>query len=93
MNINLQEDIRPISYIKTNAAEMMEYINTHKNPIIVTQHGEARGVLLDVESYQKMINAMSLMSLLQVSETAITEGKIRNHDDVFAELGQRIERV
>jgi hypothetical protein len=59
----------------------------------VTQHGEVRGVLLDVVSYQKMRNAMSLMRLLQVSETTITEGKIRNHDDVFVELGQCIERA
>jgi len=61
MNINLKEDVKPISYIKTNAAEMIDYINDHKNPIIVTQHGEAKGVLLDVESYQDMVSALSLM--------------------------------
>jgi hypothetical protein len=38
-------------------------------------------------------NVMSLMRRLKVSEVAITEGKIRNHDDVFTELGQRIKRV
>ncbi|WP_207725500.1 type II toxin-antitoxin system Phd/YefM family antitoxin [Acetobacterium malicum] len=64
MNINLKEDIRPISYIKTHAADMLKYINDNKNPIIVTQNGEARGVLLDVESYQNMINALSLMKLI-----------------------------
>ena len=76
MNINLKEDIKPISYIKTNAADMMDYINDHKNPIIVTQHGEARGVLLDVESYQSMVNALSIMKLLQVSEKAIQDGRV-----------------
>jgi hypothetical protein len=43
MNINLKEDIKPISYIKTNAVYMINYINDNKNPIIVTQHGEAGG--------------------------------------------------
>ncbi|MBC3901206.1 type II toxin-antitoxin system prevent-host-death family antitoxin [Acetobacterium malicum] len=62
--MNLKEDIRPISYIKTHAADMLKYINDNKNPIIVTQNGEARGVLLDVESYQNMINALSLMKLI-----------------------------
>jgi hypothetical protein len=38
-------------------------------------------------------NVMSFMRRLKVSEAAITEGKIRNHDDVFTELGQRIKRV
>jgi prevent-host-death family protein len=90
MNINLKEDIKPISYIKTNAADMLDYINEHRNPIIVTQHGEARGVLLDVESYQNMVNALSIMKLLQVSEKAIRDGKVYDNKEVFASLRARI---
>jgi PHD/YefM family antitoxin component YafN of YafNO toxin-antitoxin module len=90
MNVNLKEDIKPISYIKTNAAEMMDYINDHKNPIIITQHGEARGVFLDVESYQDMINALSLMKLLQFSEKSIREGEVYDNDQVFSELRKKV---
>jgi PHD/YefM family antitoxin component YafN of YafNO toxin-antitoxin module len=90
MNINLKQDVKPISYIKTNAAEMMDYINDHKNPIIITQHGEARGVFLDIESYQDMINALSLMKLLQFSEKAISEGKVYSNEEVFSELRKKI---
>jgi PHD/YefM family antitoxin component YafN of YafNO toxin-antitoxin module len=89
MNVNLKEDVKPISYIKTNAAEMMDYINNNKNPVIVTQHGEARGVFLDIESYQDMINALSLMKLLQFSEKAILEGKVYDNEEVFAELRKK----
>jgi PHD/YefM family antitoxin component YafN of YafNO toxin-antitoxin module len=90
MNVNLKQDIKPISYIKTNAAEMMDYINEHKNPIIITQHGEAKGVFLDIESYQDMINALSLMKLLQFSEKAIGEGKVYKNEVVFSELRKKI---
>jgi len=90
MNVNLREDVKPISYIKTNAAEMIDYINNHKNPIIVTQHGEARGVFLDIESYQNMINALSLVKLLQFSEKAIREGKIYDNEQVFSELREKV---
>jgi len=90
MNINLKKDVKPISYIKTNAAEIIDYINNHKNPIIVTQHGEAKGVFLDIESYQDMINALSLMKLLQISEKAIREGKVYDSDQVFSELRKKI---
>ncbi|KAF5088798.1 type II toxin-antitoxin system Phd/YefM family antitoxin [Acetobacterium wieringae] len=93
MNINLKEDIRPISYIKTHAADMLKYINDNKNPIIVTQNGEARGVLLDVESYQNMINALSLMKLIQISENSIGEGELHQNKDVFAELRKNIEAI
>jgi prevent-host-death family protein len=90
MNINLKEDIKPISYIKTNAADMIDYINDHKNPIIVTQHGEARGVLLDIESYQNMVNALSIMKLIQISEKAIQDGKVYDSEEVFSELRAKI---
>ncbi|OXS25072.1 MAG: prevent-host-death protein [Acetobacterium sp. MES1] len=91
--MNLKEDIRPISYIKTHAADMLKYINDNKNPIIVTQNGEARGVLLDVESYQNMINALSLMKLIQISENSIGEGELHQNKDVFAELRKNIEAI
>ena len=93
MNINLKEDIRPISYIKTHAADMLKYINDNKNPIIVTQNGEARGVLLDVESYQNMINALALMKLIQISENSISEGNLHKNKDVFFELRKNIEAL
>ena len=92
MAVNLATDIKPISYIKSNTAEVMDYINNHKNPIIVTQHGEARGVFLDIESYQDMLNALSLMKLLQISEKAIKEGKVYSNDQVFSELRKKIEK-
>jgi PHD/YefM family antitoxin component YafN of YafNO toxin-antitoxin module len=90
MNVNLKQDVKPISYIKTNAAEMIDYINNHKNPIIITQHGEAKGVFLDIESYQDMVNALSLMKLLQFSEKAIREGKVYDNEQVFSELRKKI---
>ncbi|MDR2716623.1 MAG: type II toxin-antitoxin system Phd/YefM family antitoxin [Treponema sp.] len=90
MNVNLKEDIKPISYIKTNAAQMIDYINYNKNPIIVTQHGEAKGVFLDIESYQDMINALSLMKMLQFSEKSIREGKVYDNDKIFLELRKKI---
>ena len=89
MNVNLKEDVKPISYIKTNAAEMIDYINTKKNPIIITQHGEARGIFLDIESYQDMINALALMKLLQFSEKAIREGNVYDNEEVFSELRKK----
>lgn len=70
---------------------MIDYINDHKNPIIVTQHGEARGVLLDVESYQNMVNALSIMKLLQVSEKAIQDGKIYDNGEVFSNIRAKLE--
>jgi PHD/YefM family antitoxin component YafN of YafNO toxin-antitoxin module len=92
MNVNLRQDIKPVSYIEANAAKVIDYINENRNPLIITQHGEAKGVFLDIESYQEMINALSLMKLLQFSEKSIREGKTYDNDQVFLELREKIGR-
>ena len=86
MMVNLKEDIKPISYIKTNAADMMRYINDVKNPIIITQNGEARAVLVDIESYQNIKDAFNLLKLLQMSEKEIERGHYRKVDEVFSDI-------
>ena len=86
MMVNLKEDIKPISYIKTNAADMMKYINDVKNPLIITQNGEARAVLVDIESYQNIKDAFNLLKLLQMSEKEIEKGHYRKVDEVFGDI-------
>ena len=51
MHVNYKNDIKPISYIKTNAADMMKYVNDNRNPIIITQNGEAKAVLMDRNNF------------------------------------------
>ncbi len=92
MGINFKEDIKPISYIKTNAADMLDYINENKNPIIITQNGEARGVFLDIESYQNMLNTIALLKIIQISEKEIANGQVSKVEDVFDELYKKIEQ-
>jgi len=90
MSINLKEDIKPISYIKTHAADMMKYVNEVRNPIVITQNGEARAVLLDIETYEEMQKAFSLLKLAQLSETQIERGEYRKIDDVFSDIEERL---
>jgi prevent-host-death family protein len=91
MAVNLKADIRPISYIKTNAADMMKYINENKNPIIITQNGEAKAVLMDVDSYQDMQNAFSLMNIIKEAEKEIEKKDYKESTEVFTELRKRVK--
>jgi prevent-host-death family protein len=90
MAINLKEDIKPISYIKTNAAEMMKYVNERKNPIIITQNGEARAVLIDIETYQETQDAFALLNIIKIAEKDIENGDVRKAEDVFKDLRKTI---
>lgn len=86
MITNVQECIKPISYIKTNAADMMNFVNDRKEPLIITQNGESRAVLIDIESYQEMKNAFTLLKIMQLSEKDVKAGKTKRASEVFANL-------
>ncbi|MDR1148839.1 MAG: type II toxin-antitoxin system Phd/YefM family antitoxin [Spirochaetaceae bacterium] len=90
MAINLKNDIKSISYIKTNAAEMMKYVNERKNPIVITQNGEARAVLVDIETYQETQDAFALINLIKIAEKDIQDGNVEPADKVFAKLRKEI---
>lgn len=90
MVVNLQEDIRPISYIKTNAADMMKYITDVKNPVIITQNGEAKAVLVDIETYQDTQNAFHLLKMLQLSEQEIEKGCFKTAENVFKDIEEEL---
>ena len=89
MSLNLRENVKPISYIKTNAAEMMKYVNDRKNPIIITQNGEAKAVLMDIDSYQDTEDAFALMNILKIADKDIENGNLYDVDEVFSDLRKR----
>lgn len=84
--MNIKEDIRPISYIKANAAEILDQVNESHRPVYVTQNGEAKAVLLDTESYGKMKNALGLLKLLTQGESDITNGNVLAQEDFFSDM-------
>jgi prevent-host-death family protein len=81
--MNLTDDIRPISYIKTHAADMLKQINDTQHPIVITQNGKARGVLLDTKSYQEMVDAIGILKLLTQSERSIEDGGTLSHKNAI----------
>jgi len=92
MAINLRENVKPISYIKTNAAQMMKYVNERKNPVIITQNGEAKAVLMDIETYQDTEDAFALMNIIKIAEKDIKNGNVKKADDVFKGIRERITK-
>jgi len=91
MAVTLRENVKPISYIKTNAAEMMKYVHERRNPIIITQNGEAKAVLMDIETYQDTEDAFALMNIIKIAEKDIENGRVKKIDDVFNNLRKKIE--
>lgn len=89
MITNVQECIKPISYIKSNAAEMMNFVNERKEPLIITQNGESRAVLIDAQSYQEMKDAFNLIKIIKYAEMDIENGKTKPASEVFSSLRRK----
>jgi prevent-host-death family protein len=80
--INLVEDIRSISYVESHTAEVMKQVGEKNNPMVITQNGEAKAVLMDVKQYQNIINAVNLMKILSIGENDLKNGRIYSHEEL-----------
>jgi prevent-host-death family protein len=89
--MNSKEDIRPVSYVRINAAEILEQVNETQRPVYITQNGEAWAVLLDPASYEKMKKALGLLKLLAQGERDIAEGKVTPQEEFFAGMDRHLK--
>ena len=90
MAISLRDNVKPISYVKANTAKMIKYVNERKNPVIITQKGEARAVLMDIETYQNTEDAFALINIIKLAEKDIENGNVKKADEVFKNIRERI---
>jgi prevent-host-death family protein len=84
--MNITDDIKPVTYLKAKAADLLNQINETHRPVIITQNGEPRAVLQDPKSYENMRNAIGLLKLISLGETDIRNGRIKLQEDVFNDL-------
>jgi prevent-host-death family protein len=89
--INFVEDIKPISWVKSHTAEIMKQIAEKNNPVIITQNGEAKAVLLDVKQYQKIIDSMNLMKILSIGENDIKNNRVYTHKQLHEKINTILE--
>jgi prevent-host-death family protein len=82
-------NIKPITYMKTHAAELIRDVNETRSPIVITQNGEARAVVLDAASYDQMRDALILLKILSQSDAEYQKGNWKSQEEVEAELEKR----
>jgi prevent-host-death family protein len=87
--LNLVEDIRPISYVKSHTAEILKQIEEKNNPVVITQNGEAKAVLMDVKNYQYIMDTINLLKILSIGENDIKNGRIYTN----AEMDKKIKNI
>lgn len=88
--MKLTESIKPISYLKAHASEIVKDLSDTRKTYIITHHGEAKAVLQDVESYQDTQNSIALLKILAISTAHRNAGKTKSAHKAFEDIRKRI---
>ena len=84
--MRLSSQIKPISYLKAHTAEIVRNLAQKKEPLIITQNGEAKVVLQDIESYEKEQETLVLLKILALGTRQIEMGKVKPATEVISQL-------
>ena len=85
--------LKPISYLKANAAEVLAHLTEVREPMVITQNGEAKAVLQDVASYQETQETLALLKLLALGNRDVEAGRVKPVAGVVRRLRKRITRA
>jgi len=84
--------VKPISYVKANAAELIRELGEKREPLIITQNGEAKAVMQDVATYEQTQDTLALLKILALGSQEIEEGKFTPAAEVFRRLRETRSR-
>lgn len=88
----LRDSIKPISYVKAHAADIIRDVTETRTPIIITQNGEAKAVLQDIASYEEIQESLALLKILALSQKDVEEGRVEPVEKTFADLREEIRQ-
>lgn len=83
------EQVRPISYLKAHAAEMIRSVGEQRGTYIITQNGEAKAVLQDVASYEQTQETLAMLKVLALGNRQIEEGRVEPAADAIRRIRER----
>lgn len=87
--MTLASQIKPISYLKTHASQIVRNLAKQQGPLIITQNGEAKAVVQDIASYEQTQETMALLKILSLGTRQVEEGKVQKATVVIDRLRKR----
>lgn len=87
--MKLESRIRPISYLKAHAAEIVRSLGADGTPMVITQNGHAKAVLQDVHSYEQTQETLALLKILTLGQQQVVDGKVVGLNEAFDRVRAR----
>jgi prevent-host-death family protein len=89
--MKFSELIKPISYLKTHASEVIRDVSDNQKTIVITHNGEAKVVLQDVKVYEQTQEAIALLKILALSGKNLRNKKYKPLEQTFTDVREKIE--
>lgn len=89
----LSDQIKPISYLKAHAADIVRNLGEQGEPLIITQNGEAKAVIQDIASYEQTQETLALLKILALGNRQVEEGKVQPAAAVVEGLRRQLDTV
>ena len=90
--MKLSQQVKPISYLKAHAPEIVRSLAENREPVVLTVHGEARAVLQDVTVYEETQETIALLKVLALTNKQVEAGKFDRASEAFKRIRQRVSR-
>ena len=87
------ENIKPISFLKAHASEIIRNLSKSKKTLIITQNGEAKAVVQDIKLYEQNQESLALLKILALSSNSIRKGETKTAPKAFTDLETRIKEI
>ena len=81
--------IKPISYLKANAADIVRNLGEKREPLVITQNGEAKVVIQDIRSYEQNQETLALLKILALGNRQIDEGRVHLAEEAVRQVRKR----
>ena len=87
------EDIKPISYFKAHASEVITDVSNNHKTMIITQNGEAKVVVQDIRTFEQSQESLALLKILAISANHLKKGRVKPIKNAFDDLKKRIRDI
>lgn len=88
--LKIDQDIKPLSEVRTGIANFIKQVHNTKRPVIITQHGKGVAVLLDAHEYEAMQEKIELLTDIQTSISQLEKGEGTEHEDAKEKVLKRV---
>jgi prevent-host-death family protein len=89
--MKLSDQVKPISYLRAHAPEVIRNLAEGRDPVIITLNGEAKAVLQDIASYEQTQETLALLKILALGNRTVEDGKSRPHGEAFEAIRKRLK--